>query len=76
MPGLVCCCGNCHPVCKECEEQYGAMIEDGGGLLVCPESEEYKVARTMMGEPVEDDLYAFVRRTRRALQKWRKDNPF
>lgn len=73
---LVCVCpqGN-HPVCMKCLREYWGMF-DAVGLKVCPLSKEFKTAQELMGEAEEPDLAAFFRLSRKAVRKWRKENPY
>ena len=71
----ICVCGKLHPVCAGCEKEYRGMI-DVAGLLVCPLSKEFKAAKELMGEEEEEGLAAFFRSSKKAMRKWRKENPF
>jgi len=75
LPPLSCkCTKGAHHVCQACENKYGELIELD--LVVCPLSDEFKVAEELMGEEREDDLKAYVRKTRKALKQWAKENPY
>lgn len=46
-----CACGGCHVVCLGCGFRDADLLLtiENGTLLVCPLSDEYRVAREMMG---------------------------